>query len=130
MRPPMQGDPPIIDLDGYQRLLPVERELAWSPAATACILSAAIGLLVAVFGIVLEFGFVAVPGWGGKPVAIAIVWAGFLFCAVAVGLGRAWQFRQLARLRCPQCGGALVRGVADLGGEEQGRWGERGVYLN
>ena len=126
----MQGDPPIIDLDGYQRLLPVERELAGSPAALACILAAAIGLLVAVFGFFLKLGFVAVPGWGGESVGSAIVLGGFLFCAVAVGLDRAWQLRQLARLHCPHCGGALVRRVADLGEDEQGRWGERGVYLD
>ena len=45
----VQDDPPIIDLNGYQRLQAVERKLARSPAAVACILAAAVGLLTALY---------------------------------------------------------------------------------
>ena len=125
----MQSDSQVVDLDGYLRLSSVERDLAWSPEAVACTSAAAVGLLVAAIGFAHEFGLVAVPGQGGHAVGTAIVLAGLLFCAVAAGLDRAMQLRLLARLRCPNCGGALVRRVADLGEEEQGRWGERGVCL-
>jgi hypothetical protein len=130
MRLLVESEPPIIDLDGYQRLLSVERELNRSPAAVACILTAAIGLLVIVSGGVLLFGLVEVPGWDGKTVGGVIALAGALFCAAAVGLGRAWQLRQLARRRCPQCDEPLLLHIVDLEKAEQGRWGERGVYLD
>ena len=126
----MEGDPPIIELGSFRRLGAVEQKLGRSPAAVACTLAAVVGLLVAVIGGAQLFEFVAVPGWEGERVGVVIAFAGFLFCTAAVGLGRAWQLRRLSRLRCPHCGGALSRHVADLGEEEQGRWGEKGVCLD
>jgi hypothetical protein len=130
MRLLVQSEPPIIDLDGYKRLLPVERKLARSPAAVACILATAVGLLVLVSGAVLLSGHVQIPGWDAKNVGGATVLAGTLFCAAAVGLGRAWQLRQLARQRCPHCSEPLVLHIADLEKAEQGRWGDKGVDLD
>src|SRR5262249_50039075 len=100
----VQVDPPIIDLDGYQRLTPVEREIARSPAAIASYFGAAAGLLMVALGGTLLSGFITFPDWDAKAVGGTITLAGCLVCVAAVGLGRAWELRRLARLKCPHCG--------------------------
>src|SRR5262245_33353684 len=130
MRLLVQDTLPIIDLDGYRRLRAVEREIVRSPAAVAWTLAAAVGLLLILIGGARLFDFAAVTGGDGDAGRAATVLVGALLCAAAVGLSRAWHLRRLARLRCPDCGGALGRHAADLGEAEQGRWGDKGVSLD
>jgi hypothetical protein len=125
----MMQDLPSIDLDGYRRLGPQERELARSPMAVALATGLAIGLLLASIGGAILL--VSLPGVGDQSeFGAAITLAGALIFGACLGLGRAYQFRRLARLPCPQCGGTLGRYVADLTEAERGRWGEKGIYLD
>jgi ketosteroid isomerase-like protein len=126
----MPDDLPTLDLDGYRRQWPLERELyRWSPAWVALTLAAIVGLLlVGVGGLVLHANF-GEEG-DGHVIGVVAVLAGALFFGAYVGLGNLYKFRLLARLRCLHCGGALGRYVADLGEAERGRWGVKGVVLD
>jgi hypothetical protein len=126
----MEDDLPIIDLDGYRRLQAQERELARSPVAIAFAVMTAIGLIPAAVGGILVIGSLPVAGWDHAALGCALTLAGTLIFTAGLGLGRAFQFRRLARLRCPHCGGALGRHVADLTDAERGRWREKGIYLD
>ena len=122
MRPVVEDNPPIIDLDGYRRLRPVERELVRSPAAIAIDVAAAVGLLLTAVGGVVVLG--SYPAVG-----CVITLTGAWIVGACLGLGRVYQVRRLARLPCPHCGRAIGRYVADLTEAERGRWGEKGIYL-
>src|SRR5262249_12320333 len=107
-----------------------EQDITRSPAAVAWTLAAAAGLFVVVIGAAFVFGLVTVPGWNAETAGSMIVMAGVLFCAVAAGLGHAVLRRRLGRLQCPHCGAPMALHVADIEESEQGRWGEKGVYLD
>jgi hypothetical protein len=126
----MQDDLPIIDLDGYRRLEAQERELARSPVAVALAGVTAIGLLLAAAGGALLLGSLPAAGWDHEAIGCALALAGALIFAACLGLGRAYLFRRLTRLRCAHCGGTLGRYVADLTEAERGRWREKGIYLD
>ncbi len=126
----MSNDLPVLDLDGYRRLLPLEREFGRSPVVIGLIVAACIGLLVVVVGAAFLLGWFASAGRDDTAIGIVVTLTGALLSAASVGLGRVCKFRALARLRCPHCGGALTRYVADQQEAEQGHWGERGIYLD
>lgn len=120
----MPGEFPRIDLEGFERLHTLERDLAWAPVTIALSLVAWAGLaLMAVFGLAMFATFLPERDCAIALAVSAVITAG------AVGLERAYMFYRLARLGCPQCGRLLRRYVADVTDAERRAWGIRGLYL-